>query len=67
MGKIIRANPDDITAIIHYKNGSIQKQEFYYGSSFLSQSSRFITTNSNIKNIVIKNNKGETRIIDVNE
>ncbi|MEP6683018.1 MAG: VCBS repeat-containing protein [Parafilimonas sp.] len=60
----IKVNPDDISAIIHYKNGSIQKQEFYYGTSFLSQSARFITANSNMSNVVITNEKGESRTIN---
>ncbi|MEP6466828.1 MAG: VCBS repeat-containing protein [Parafilimonas sp.] len=65
--QIIKANPDDVSAFIHYKNGSIQKQEFYYGNSFLSQSSRFITANANMRNIVITNEKGVARSIDLNK
>ena len=61
---IIKVNPDDAYAIIHYTNGKMQKQEFYYGSSFLSQSSRFITANSNIKSIDVVNSKGEKRTIN---
>ncbi len=64
---IIKVNPDDVSAIIHYKNGSIQKLEFYYGSSFLSQSSRIILTNANMQNIIITNSKGEKRTIDLNK
>ncbi len=63
--KIIKANPDDVYAIIHYKNGSIQKQEFYYGSSFLSQSSRFLTVSKNVVSVSITNNKNQTRSIDL--
>ena len=63
--KIIKVNPDDVNAIIHYKNGSIQKQEFYYGSSFLSQSSRFIAVSSNMSNVIISNSKGEKRSINL--
>ncbi len=62
---IVKVNPDDISAVIHYKNGSIQKEEFYYGTSFLSQSSRFITVNEKINSISVTNIKGETRSIDL--
>ena len=44
----IPVDPTDIYALIRFKNGKIQKQEFYYGSSFLSQSSRFLQTDSNM-------------------
>jgi hypothetical protein len=38
--------PNDRSAIIHYKNGKVQKEEFYYGSSFLSQSARFMAVDT---------------------
>lgn len=63
--KPYKVNPDDVNAIIHYKDGSIQKQEFYYGTSFLSQSSRFIMLNDHISNITVTNSKGKTRDIDL--
>ena len=62
----IKLNPDDRSAIITYKNGVIQKQEFYYGSSFLSQSGRFLTVNTDVKSIQITNIKGQTRNVAVN-
>ena len=55
--------PADITVIVKYKNGSIQKREINYGASFLSQSARFILLNDNIANIEVNNVKGEKRII----
>ncbi len=64
---IIKVNPDDISAVIHYKDSSIQKQEFYYGTSFLSQSARFINANENVSSIVITNSKGEKRSVDINK
>ena len=54
---------DDQFAIIKYRNGTVRKEEFYYGSSFLSQSSRFITLNNNVKSIEITNNKKQMRTI----
>jgi hypothetical protein len=61
---VIKLLPDDVSAVINYKNGQREKQEFYYGDSFLSQSARFIKVNDGIKNIVITNEKGITRNID---
>jgi len=57
--------PDDKSAIITYKDGSLQKQEFYYGSSFLSQSAKFLITNEKMKSVSITNNAGQVRTADV--
>lgn len=61
----IELAPDDESAVISYKNGLKQKEEFYYGSSFLSQSGRFITLNNNVKVVQITNSKKQTRIISL--
>lgn len=61
----IKLLPGDESAIITYNNGEKQKQEFYYGSSFLSQSGRFLTVNRGVKAIEITNSKGQTRSIPV--
>ncbi len=61
----IKINPDDVSAIIHYKNGSIEKKEFYYGSGFLSQSSRFLTINSLMAAVEIINSKGIQRSVNL--
>jgi hypothetical protein len=59
----IKLMPDDENAIITYKNGVREKREFYYGSSFLSQSGRFLTVNNDVKNVQITNYKGQVRTI----
>jgi len=61
--RTIKINPDDISAIIKYKNGGIKKEEFYYGSSFLSQSSRFIAIGRDMAEVQITNSKGIRRKI----
>jgi hypothetical protein len=61
--EIIRLQPGDVSAIIHLKNGKKRKEEFYYGTSFLSQSARFITKDSTMQQIDIRNGKGEKRTI----
>ena len=59
--RLIPAKADDEYAIIEFGNGKKQKQELYYGSSFLSQGSRFINLSHNAKACVIVNRKGEKR------
>ncbi|HEU5051937.1 MAG TPA: VCBS repeat-containing protein [Hanamia sp.] len=54
--------PFDESAIVKYKDGRQQKHELNYGSSFLSQSGRFLVVDSNVVSVQIKNNKGETRM-----
>jgi len=61
----ITVTDDEISAEIQLKNGTIRKQEFYYGSSFLSQSSRFLSVGSNVKSVTITNSKGHTRNIEL--
>lgn len=57
-------NPDDAYAIIELRNGKKRKQEFYYGMSYLSQSSRSLSINNNVKSVQIFNRKGEERTIN---
>jgi len=64
--KTVKVSPDDVSAILKFKNGSIQKEEFYYGNSFLSQSGRFLTINENVSEVQIKNSKGNNRRISFN-
>jgi hypothetical protein len=61
--KTVMAGPMDAYAMIKYKNGKIEKQEFYYGSSFLSQSAQWINLTDNIASVVIFDNKGRKRLI----
>ncbi|MEO6542320.1 MAG: VCBS repeat-containing protein, partial [Ferruginibacter sp.] len=57
---IISAAPDDAYAVINFENGKKQKIEFYYGSSFLSQSSRFFIITSKVKSCAVTNFRGKT-------
>ena len=52
--------PDDEYAIVQLKNGKKRKEEFYYGASYLSQSSRFLNINDAVKSIQIFNSKGDS-------
>ena len=62
----IKLLPDDESATVTYSNGKKEKQEFYYGSSFLSQSGRFFTVGNNVKSVVVTNGEGQSRSVVVN-
>ena len=57
----IPLQPNDASAEIIFKNSKKQKQEFNYGSSFISQSARFITINKNVSSLIITDSNGKTR------
>ena len=57
--------PGDISAEIRLKNGTVQKQEFYYGASFLSQSARFLSVADDAIAVTLYDQKGGTRKIDL--
>ncbi|MEP7374122.1 MAG: VCBS repeat-containing protein [Chitinophagaceae bacterium] len=59
--KYIPLNPSDASAILMYSNGNKQKQEFCYGSSFLSQSGRFINVDETVTTVEINDYKGNIR------
>jgi hypothetical protein len=59
----IALEPADISAIIRYKNGKTEKQEFYYGSSFLSQSARFLPADSTMATVTVTDSRGRQRSV----
>ena len=59
--KVIDINANDAYTIVTTRNGIKYRQEFYYGSTYLSQSSRRLTVAANIKSVVIYNNAGTKR------
>jgi hypothetical protein len=58
--------PLEVSANISLNNGKLRKHEIYYGSSFLSQSGRFLNTGRNITLIEVTDSKGNKRKISVN-
>jgi hypothetical protein len=60
---VVGLSSAEVSAQIRFKNGKTEKREFYYGSSFLSQSARFINVNENVSGITILDNKGNQRVI----
>jgi hypothetical protein len=61
----IPIDPDEVSAVIRFKNGKTQKEEFYYGTSFLSQSARFLQLNPDMVSVTITDNKSGSRVITV--
>ncbi|MDR8392898.1 VCBS repeat-containing protein [Aliifodinibius sp. S!AR15-10] len=65
--EFLQVKPMDASAVITTSDGSSRKVEFYYGSSFLSSSSRFITLNEDIESVTVTNYQGSTRTIRFDE
>ncbi|HEY0057623.1 MAG TPA: VCBS repeat-containing protein, partial [Flavisolibacter sp.] len=61
--KTISLLPDEVAAVIHFKNGKTQKVEAGYGASFLSQSGRFLNIDDNMTSVDVINGKGNKRIV----
>ena len=65
IGQIVSLEPGDMNMLYRYKNGSSQKQECYFGNSFLSQSSRFCIAGQNVESVTITDIKGNVRKVDL--
>jgi hypothetical protein len=63
--KFVPVNMNETSAIVTYKNGKRQKREISYGSSFLSQSGRFLNIDPKISKVEIRNNNGVVRTINL--
>jgi hypothetical protein len=63
MTRSIPVDPADVNALIRYKDGRIQKEEFYYGSSFLSQSARFLQVDTTMSSVTITDSRGKSRLV----
>jgi hypothetical protein len=59
--RMMTVEPGDEYAIVNLGNGKKQRIEFYYGSSFLSQSGRFFLFSFQATSCVIGDNRGNTR------
>jgi hypothetical protein len=60
----VKLMPGDLFAIINYNDGRIEKREFHFGSSFLSQSARFVAVTATMKSISITNANQQKRILN---
>ncbi len=64
--KQFKVEREDIYALITRKNGTLFKHEFYYGSTYLSQSSRQFLLPDDVSSMEIFNSKGKSRKINFN-
>lgn len=55
--------PDDAYALLSLANGDTRKQEFYYGSSFLSQSARMLELPASVKSVKLVSVSGKSRAL----
>jgi hypothetical protein len=62
----VKLLPLDMYATIKYKDGKVSKQEFYNGTSFLSQSGRFFNVDDTMASVTITDSNGRTRNITLN-
>ncbi len=49
--KTVRLQDDDAWCLIEYEDGRSRKEEFYYGSSFLSQTERVLLLTDNVEKV----------------
>lgn len=59
----IKLNPMDACAIVTWEDGKKNKTEFYYGGSYLSQSSRYMRIGKGVRAIEIVDFRGESRSV----
>jgi hypothetical protein len=57
----------DCWAQLTHQNGKKEKVEFYYGSGYLSQSTRSLTIPPSVKEMVVHDFSGRKRVVDYNK
>jgi len=59
--QVVPLQTTDVSALIKFKNGQSRKEELYFGSSFLSQSGRFLNCDENAVSVEVTDTKGARR------
>ena len=60
---LVALQPADAWALVTYANGKKEKIEFYYGSTYLSQSARRFERLPSMTSVVIYDFKGRSRTL----
>jgi len=60
---LVKLNGNDDFAMVSLKNGKQRRQEFYFGDSFLSQSSRFMTFTPAVSKIEVTDHNKQKRVL----
>jgi hypothetical protein len=55
----------DTWAVLEFNNGTKEKVEFYYGTGYLSQSSRKMRIPSGVAKMTVYDSKGKSRTIEL--
>jgi hypothetical protein len=58
-GKLLAVGAGDQYAIIKLRNGKLRREEFYLGSSFLSQSANFLRINDELVSVEVSDGKAK--------
>jgi len=64
-GRSVRLRPLDRSATLTFADGSTRKEELYYGSTYLSQSSRVLWVPPGVKSVAIHRTDDSSRIAPV--
>jgi hypothetical protein len=59
----VRLAPLDAYALLTRTDGATRRQELYYGSSYLSQSSRYLSVPSDVVKAVVFDSRGGSRVV----
>jgi len=62
--RVVPLQPLDRYATLTFRDGSTRRHEFFYGASYLSQSSRFLRIPDALEKAVIYDSQGESRTLD---
>ena len=65
--QLVQLQPMDSYATLHFKDGTQRRDEFYYGTSFLSASGRFMQVPDKVESIDIYTFDGSHRSLQVSE
>jgi hypothetical protein len=62
--RVYKPLPSDSWAELVYKNGQIEKVEFYFGAGYLTQSTRTVSIPDNVTKLIIHGFDGKIRNVD---
>lgn len=66
-GHSITVRPADRYAELTFRDGSTRRDEFFYGSTYLSQSSRVLWVPPGVRDVVVYGMDGTSRTVDVRD
>jgi len=64
-GRVLEAEPGDLSVTIRMENGRVFKKEFYYGSGYYSQSQRFVVVPESAVSVTVYQYDGTSRDVSL--